>query len=76
MLNCKQATEMVIKKHSHKLSLMDRVNLFMHLSMCKFCSLFAKQNDLIDEGVKKIDDIQTLHLTEDSKIRIAEKIQE
>lgn len=75
MLNCKQATEMVIKKQSEKLGLMDRVNLFMHLSMCKFCNMFAKQNELIDASVRKLDDHQVEHMTEASKTRIVKEIQ-
>jgi hypothetical protein len=75
MLNCKRATEMVLKKQSVKLSLMERLNLFIHLSMCRFCSLFEKQNALIDAGVQKLDDIQLENLSEASKLRIVEKIQ-
>ncbi len=75
MLNCKQATEMVIKKQSEKLGLMDRLNLFMHLSMCKFCNMFAKQNELIDASVRKLDDHQAEHMTEASKTRIVKEIQ-
>ncbi len=75
MLNCKQATEMVVRKESEKLGLMDRVNLYTHLSMCKFCSLFAKQNEIIDASVRKLDDAQIEHMPEASKIRITEKIQ-
>jgi hypothetical protein len=75
MLNCKQATEMVLKKQSEALSLMERLNLFMHLSMCRFCSLFEKQNAIIDAGAQKLDDIQLENMPEASKIRIVEKIQ-
>lgn len=75
MLNCEQATEMVLKKQSEKLGLMERLNLFMHLSMCKFCNLFAKQNELIDAGVQKLDDAQVEHMPETSKMRIVKEIQ-
>lgn len=75
MLNCKQATEMVIKKQTENLGLMDRLNLFMHLSMCKFCSLFEKQNAMIDARVEKLDDIQHTHMPEASKVRISKEIQ-
>lgn len=75
MLDCKQATEMVLKKRTEKLGFMDKLNLFMHLSLCKFCSMFEKQNALIDEGVQKLDDLQLENLPEASKIRIGEKIQ-
>ena len=74
MLNCKQATEMVIKQQFEKFGLMDRLNLFMHLSMCKFCNLFAKQNELIDASVRKLDDIELEHMSESSKTRIAVEI--
>ncbi len=75
MLNCKQATEMVIKRQSEKFGLMEKLNLFMHLSMCKFCNMFAKHNEIIDASVRKLDDAQLEHMPKAFKVRIVEEIQ-
>lgn len=74
MLNCKEATEMVIRKQSEKLGLMDRMNLFMHLSMCRLCSLFAKQNALIDRSVQQLDEKQPTHMPDEVKLKISDEI--
>jgi len=74
MLNCKEATEMVIRQQTEKLGLMERMNLWMHLSMCRLCSLFAKQNALIDQSVKKLDDAQPSHMHGEVKEKITEVI--
>ena len=47
---------MVVRRQTEKLGLLDRMNLWMHLSMCRLCSLFAKQNALIDKSVKELDE--------------------
>jgi hypothetical protein len=49
MISCKDATELVIRKSHMELTRRDRFRLWFHLVMCKFCSLFEKQNKMIDE---------------------------
>jgi hypothetical protein len=74
MLNCKEATEMVIRQQTEKLGLMERMNLWMHLSMCRLCNLFAIQNAFIDKSVKELDEKQPSHMSEACKSKIAEEI--
>ncbi len=54
MLSCEDTTFLVVKKDQEKLGMWDRMRIFMHLSMCKYCSLFAKQNKFIDENRESI----------------------
>ncbi len=67
MINCRQATELVIKKEHEKLPLKDRVNLLTHLAVCRFCRMFASQSSLIDRVFHKGKNIDNSHLTATEK---------
>ncbi|NBC24808.1 MAG: hypothetical protein GVX78_04245 [Bacteroidetes bacterium] len=43
MINCKQATQRIEKEAEGKLSFMSRLELHLHLLMCKPCVRFKKQ---------------------------------
>ena len=43
MLNCKEATLLMTKNEEGELSLIKKMQLFMHTSMCSFCKKFEKQ---------------------------------
>ncbi len=48
MLSCRKATGLVEKRSHYRLENMERIQLHMHLSMCRNCSNYAKQTSLID----------------------------
>jgi hypothetical protein len=75
MITCKDATQLVVKRNHETLSMWDRMRLKMHLSMCRFCSLFEKQNRIIDEQVAKLDEISPAHMPGESKEKILHEIQ-
>ena len=52
MLNCEKATELVIKKEEGKISTINKMRLWMHLQMCKFCKEFENQNTFININMK------------------------
>ena len=74
MLSCKETSELIIKKDTEELKFYDRMRLMMHLSMCKFCSLFEKQNDFINSNIKALDDNVVKEFPEDSKSRIFDNL--
>ncbi len=74
MLSCKETSELIIKKDTEELKFYDRMRLMMHLSMCKFCSLFEKQNEFINSNIKALDDNVVKEFPEDSKVRIYDNL--
>jgi len=75
MLSCEDTTHLVVKKAYEKLSMWDKMRLFMHLGMCKYCSLFEKQNKFIDEQVAKLDEASINDLSQETKEKILKDIQ-
>ena len=75
MLSCEDTTHLVVKKAYEKLGWWDRMRIFMHLSMCKYCSLFEKQNKFLDDQVAKLDETSLSKLDQDTKAKILEDIQ-
>lgn len=75
MLSCEDTTLLVVKNASKKLSMWDRMRMLMHLAMCKYCSLFEKQNKFIDDNVAKLDDAAIKDLSKESKEKILRDIQ-
>lgn len=76
MLSCEDTTLLVVKNAGEKLSMWDRMRMFMHLGMCKYCSLFQKQNKFIDDQVAKLDDTPINSLNKETKDKILKDIQE
>jgi len=58
-LSCKKATEMVEQDKIVSLSLIDKLKLKLHLSVCKACQGYQKQSQLIDDFFNK--ENQKLH---------------
>ncbi len=53
MLSCLKATVLVEKKLDHPLSFMENLQLAMHTSMCKGCSAYGKQSQILDSALKQ-----------------------
>ena len=54
MISCKEASEFTIKKSEGKLSLKERFQLWLHLSICGVCKLFAIQSTWLDKVSSRI----------------------
>jgi hypothetical protein len=54
--NCKQATQLALKKEEGDISLAERAKLFYHLLYCYSCRFFVKQSRLIDQTTKRVMD--------------------
>ena len=54
MLSCEDATFLITIKPFRKLSLVERIQLRMHLLACIYCDRFNKQNIAIDHGMNEL----------------------
>jgi len=52
-LSCEQATLLTEKKRQGELPPLGRLRLSIHQSMCKACTLYEKQSELLDRILKK-----------------------
>lgn len=52
MYSCKEVTQMVSESLDHKLPLVQRMGMRVHLMMCKFCSRYRKQLLLLREALR------------------------
>ena len=55
-MNCKEATEASIRKTDGKIGLGERIQLWMHLLACKYCTLFSKQQEWLNKSLSKYSD--------------------
>lgn len=74
-ITCKSATEYIVKKEEGKITIKQRVLLFIHLIECKLCKRFNIQNRLLNKVlVNKVE--QNATLSSDQKEVIVQKMQE
>lgn len=76
MISCEDATELVVKKSHESLKFWDRFRLMFHLAMCRFCSLFEKQNKIIDAMAAQMDETIPEKMPEATKQKILQEIGE
>lgn len=53
MLKCRENTILVTKSLDQRLTLVERVEMKMHLAMCDVCRRYAKQLHWLDYAFKK-----------------------
>ncbi len=53
MKTCKDVHRLVIEGQDRKLSLVERVEVRVHLLMCAACRRFERQMDLLREAMKR-----------------------
>lgn len=56
MLNCKDATRKISEAQDRSLSLVEKLQLKIHLAMCSGCSNFGKQVDFLRTACKRYPD--------------------
>lgn len=49
MISCRKATELIEKRSLFGLTVIEKVNLVLHTSMCDACTLYEKQSKTIDK---------------------------
>ncbi len=50
-LSCRKATDLINKKSDSPLSCIENIQLSMHKSMCKACSNYEKQTNILDQAI-------------------------
>lgn len=73
MISCKKASFLIAKKEEQKFTFIERINLAIHLAMCKFCKAFEKQSSYISKQVKRL--TSSAELTTEDKIRIEKSLE-
>lgn len=69
MLNCREVSKLVSESLDHKLPVWKRVNLWMHLGMCRLCWAFRKDlNHLHKETRQLADQIEPDAIEPDVKL--------
>ena len=79
MLSCRKATELVEKRAVQGLTTTERIRLRVHLSMCRACSGYEHQSQVIDKALTRLihqSDANNGSLNEDTKEQIRQKIRE
>lgn len=75
-LSCLKATELIEKKLHIKLTMKEKIQLEMHKMMCDACTMYEKQSEIIEEGIRKhlhgrpSDNTDTEKLKEQIKIKL------
>lgn len=52
-ISCKEAVNYILRKEERKLSFLQKLSLWRHLAICSLCRIFALQNDLINQAMKR-----------------------
>ena len=53
MLRCREVSKLVSESMEHKLSLRQRLQVSMHLAMCRMCAGFARQLRLLRRAARE-----------------------
>ncbi|MES2621898.1 MAG: hypothetical protein V4615_13695 [Bacteroidota bacterium] len=72
-MSCSEATLAAQKRSEGKLSISDRLGLWLHLAACSLCRLFVKQSEIIASHASKLGE-QQANLTDEKKRTIAESL--
>ena len=78
MLSCREITALLSKESLTKLSLKEKIELRLHLMMCKLCARYAKQIKFISRVFKMLPEQseQEEGLSSEAKLRIKQKLSE
>jgi hypothetical protein len=74
-ISCKEATKLILKKEESKLSVWNRLQLYIHLLYCSFCNAFKKQNNWINLQIPHIHEYKVNNATDEFKARVLQSIE-
>lgn len=75
MLSCVKATQLMELRQQSPLSLMQKIQLQMHVAMCSGCRNYMKQTKLIDKVLGRTFETTGIANTDDLEATIISKIQ-
>ena len=73
---CKETSLLVTQSLDRRLTWSERLGMRIHLTVCDNCTRFVRQMRLIREWLSKGDEAVQPGLTDESRERIAQKLQE
>jgi len=77
LLSCKQASELVEKKQDKRISVKERMQLNLHLWICRACAIYEKQSKALGMLLQKIGSTPKKQaLSEEAKQAILKKLEE
>jgi hypothetical protein len=56
LMSCRNATVLIEKKKLAGLTLVEKIELKVHLTACKYCNQYNAQDQLIDEFMKDLEE--------------------
>jgi hypothetical protein len=66
-ITCKEAVEFILRKEERKLSIIQRIKLWRHLTICSLCRIFSLQNKVMNEAMKHRRDKQVILSAEEKE---------
>ena len=77
MLSCRKSTELMEKESFAGLKALEKIQLFLHTSMCDACTSYYKQSHFIDNAAKHQNtDVKKQLLSEKVKREIISKLEQ
>lgn len=78
MLDCKHASHLLSQSMDRKLTLGERVGLWVHLLMCEACTQFARQMALLRQAVRQwtalVEHDASIRLPDEARYRIRQSL--
>ncbi len=75
MLNCKEISELSSRSLDSRLPWNERMQMKLHLMMCKACKQYLKQLKFLRKSTKALDfHFQDIALSNDARFRISEHL--
>lgn len=75
-ISCKQAIDYISKEEEHKLSIVQRIQLWHHLLICYVCKRFKQQNTIIINAAGKTEGLPTIQLAKEDKVALIKVLEE
>lgn len=78
LLSCEQASLLILKREENKLSSIEKIQLWVHSSVCSLCKEFEHHNDFINNNLEFHFNNQEgdVHLSEGEKQKMKQAIME